>query len=138
MVQCDFARDGALDPNYLQVIANFCAAFDLLKLRRLLTVKTATLRQNRHRKLFRIVSRGARMVGVRNDDASQGRFPAKPFKLRNLQQDWIDKVNFSGGQDRAGTEFSLYRGVVILPNKEIGEGLIQVASDGHYGASLRD
>ena len=78
------------------------------------------------------------MVGVRNDDASRGRFPAKPVKLRSLQQDWIDKINFSGGQDRAGTEFSLYRGVVILPNKEIGEGLIEVVRDRHYVASLRD
>src|SRR6266581_678124 len=118
MVQCDFAGDGALDRNYLQVIANFRAAFDLLKLRRLLVLKTGALRQNRQRKLFRIVSRGARMVGVRNDDASRGRFPAKPVKVRSLQQDWIDKVNFSGGQDRAGPEFSLYRGVVVLPNEK--------------------
>lgn len=76
------------------------------------------------------------MVGVRDDNASRGRFPAKPVKLRSFQQDWIDKVNFSGAQERAGPELGLYCGVVILPDKETGEGLVEVASDRHYGAKF--
>ena len=73
------------------------------------------------------------MVGVRDNDPSRGSFSAKAIKLRSFQQDWIDQVDFSGSQDGTGAEFSFDFGVVVLPEKEAGERLIQVASDRHDG-----
>ena len=78
------------------------------------------------------------MIGIRDDDAGRGSFPAKPVKLSGFQQDWIDKVSFSGGYDRAGTEVGLYRGIVILPDEEVGNRLVKIASNRHVGASLGD
>ena len=73
------------------------------------------------------------MVGVRNDDTGRRGFPAKPVKLRSFQQNWIDNVNFSGSYDRTGTELGLYRGIVVLPDKEAENRLVEIAGDRHGG-----
>ena len=47
MIKRYLAGHGAIDGNYLQLIANFCAIGDFCEPRRLLASKTLTLRQDR-------------------------------------------------------------------------------------------